>query len=309
MLHVGLLALVLSTYASGDAASQTAADRKVYEAVRVKAGKNPAALVKLSLWCEAHGLSAERAQHLMEAIGIDPGNVAARGLLGLVSYRGQWLSPDDVQVKRTSDQDLAKNLEAYHARRAAVEAAIRSGKNDPAGRRKAALQHDKLGAWCEAQGLKDEATAHYTTAVQYDPYRDSAWKHLGYIKYHGRWTTREKIAASEQEAAAQRKADRRWDSLLRKWKADLADKKRREQAEQSLLGVTDPRAVPAIVRVFAGGSPEDQLIASKMLQAIDSTESTKELARLAVVSSLAKAREGAIAALKKREPRATSSPC
>ena len=122
MLHVAFLALVATAVPPDDSSRESAADRKVYEAVRVKAGKDPAALVKLSLWCEAHGLSAERARHLMEAIGIDPGNVAARGLLGLVSYRGEWLSPDDVRGKRTSDQDLAKKLEAYYARRAAVEA-------------------------------------------------------------------------------------------------------------------------------------------------------------------------------------------
>jgi tetratricopeptide (TPR) repeat protein len=208
MLHAALLAVVMSGFAPGDAAGSSAADRKIYEAVRLKAGKDPAALVKLALWCEAHGLSAERSKHLMEAIGIDPSSAAARGLLGLISYQEKWLSPEEVKSKRQSDENLAKKVEAYHARRAALESSLKSGKIDSAGRHKTALAHEKLGAWCEQQGLKDEAAAHFTMAVQYDPARDAAWKHLGYIKRNGRWMTRDKIAELEQEATAQRKADR-----------------------------------------------------------------------------------------------------
>jgi tetratricopeptide (TPR) repeat protein len=303
MLHVALLAVVMTALGPDDAADPSAADRKVYEAVRLKAGKDPAALVKLALWCEAHGLSAERGKHLMEAIGIDPASAAARGLLGLISYQGKWLSPDEVRNKRQSDENLAKKVEAYHARRAALESSLRNGKNDTAGRHKAALAHEKLGAWCEQQGLKDEATAHFTMAVQYDPARDAAWKHLGYIKRQGRWMTRDKIAALEQEATAQRKADRYWETLVRKWKADLRETKRREDAEASLAKVTDPRAVPSVVRSFAGGPPDDQLRATAILKGIEAPEATKELARLAVLSEPDKVRKSAIEALKKREPR------
>ncbi len=304
MLHVALLAVVVTAFAGEDVSGAPAADRKTYEAVRLKAGQDPAALVKLSLWCEAHGLTAERAKHLAEAVGIDPGNVPARGLLGLISYRGKWLSPEDVRIKRNSDEDLAKKLEEYYARRASVEASITALKNDAASRHKAALAHEKLASWCEQQGLKHEATAHFTTAVQYDPYRDAAWKHLGYTKRHGRWMTRDQIAAEEQEVAAQRKADRNWDTLLRKWKADLGENKRRQEAEESLAKVSDPRAVASIVRVFAtGGRPADQMRASALLRGIETSQASQELARLAVFSESPEVRESAIETLKKREPR------
>jgi len=287
MLHVTLFAVVVTAFAAEDGSGARAADRKIYEAIKVKAGQDPAALVKLSLWCEAHGLTAERGKHLMEAIGIEPGNAAARGLLGLISYRGKWLSPEDVGAKRKSDEELAKKLEAYHARRAEVEASLRARKNDNAGRHKVAVAHEKLGAWCEQQGLKDEAVAHYTTAVQYDPYLDAPWKHLGYVKHRGRWMTREIIAAEEQEATAQRKADRQWDAMLRKVKADLGAPKRRQDAEESLAKVNDPRAVPSIARAFASGSAKDQLKAVTLLEGIDAAGATKQLARLAAFSGAA----------------------
>jgi tetratricopeptide (TPR) repeat protein len=303
MFHFAFLALLATGLAPDDAGGQKAADRKTYEAVRLKAGHDPAALVKLSLWCEAHGLTAERGKHLMEAVGVDPANAAARGLLGLISYRGNWLRPQDVGVKRKSDKDLMTKLEAYHARRAELDASLRTKTHAAGGRHKAALAHEKLGTWCEEQGLKDEAIAHFTTAVQYDPYLDVPWKHLGYVKHHGQWMTREKIAAAEQEATAQRKADRHWDALLRRWKADLGDKKRRNQAEESLASVTDPRAVPAIMRTFAKTQPVDQTRAVSMLDQVEGPTASLDLARLAVFGDLDETREQAIAALKKREPR------
>jgi Pretoxin HINT domain len=303
MLHVALLATVVTACAGQEPAGPTAADRKIYEAVRIKAGQDPTALVKLSLWCEAHGLTAERGKHLMAAIGVEPSNVAARGLLGLISYRGKWLSPEDVRVERKSDQELAKKLEAYYPRRAALEVSIRTKKLGTGGLRRLALAHEKLGVWCEEQGLKDEAIAHFSTAVQFDPYLDAPWRHLGYAKHHGRWMTRDQIVADERAAAAQRTADRHWDALLRKWKADLGEKKRWKAADESLANVTDPRAVPAIARVFANGPPADQLRAVSMLARIDGQAASMELARLAIFRETKHVRERATAALTLREPR------
>ena len=139
----------------------------------------------------------------MRSVALDPGNRAARGLLGQVSYRGEWLSPGDFQAKQQADAGLARKLEAYHARRAQLDESLRNKKSDGAGRRKAALEHEKLAAWCEEQGLKDQATAHYTTAIQFNPSVDAPWKHLGYVKRRGQWMTREQSLADEQEAAAE----------------------------------------------------------------------------------------------------------
>ncbi len=303
MLRIMLLGLAASSFNPQTDDGAIAADRRVYEAARAKAGQQPAALVKLSLWCEAHGLYSERGKLLLEAISIESGNAAARGLLGLISYRGEWLSPENVQAIQASEPERVKKLELYHARRAEVEASLRSRKLDAAGRRNVAVAHEKLGAWCEQQGLKDEAIAHFSTAVQYDPSLDAPWKRLGYIKHHGGWMTRAQIVAADQEAAAQRKADRHWEALLRKWKADLGEKKRRSAAEDSLASVTDPRAVGSIMRVFGMGNPADQSRAVAMLTRIDGPGASKELVRLAVFGDSAETRERAVGSLKKREPR------
>src|SRR5262249_13705723 len=78
-----------------------------YHAEREKAGKTAADQIRLALWCESHDLPAERIKHLVLAIAYDPSNALARGLMGLVGYRGQWKNPDRVKraVKVTAIED------------------------------------------------------------------------------------------------------------------------------------------------------------------------------------------------------------
>jgi tetratricopeptide (TPR) repeat protein len=292
MVHLVVIALCLVVQTPQPIPTVTS-DLKTYEAVRAKAGRDPSAHVKLALWCEAHGLNAERVRHLAQAISIDPRHVAARGLLGLIDYGGQWLRPEAVGEKRKSDPALVKKLEEYYARRAALEASKRA----VAEPRKASRAHETLAMWCEQQGLNDQAIAHLTMAVQLDPYHDAAWKHLGYVRRRGRWLTREQIAADEQDADAQRKGEKYWEPLLRKWKSSWSDKARREQAVEEIADVVDPRAVPSIMRVFGSGSPAQQLIAVSMLARINSPPAIKELARLAVLSDSDSTRQAATTAL------------
>ncbi len=67
---------------------------ELYREATANAGKNADAHVRLALWCEAHGLTAERLKHLSLAVLCEPTNALARGLMGLVDYRGRWVPPD-----------------------------------------------------------------------------------------------------------------------------------------------------------------------------------------------------------------------
>ena len=53
-----------------------------YQAAKSTAGHDVDAHVRLALWCEAHGLIAERIKHLSLAVLYDPSNTLARGLMG-----------------------------------------------------------------------------------------------------------------------------------------------------------------------------------------------------------------------------------
>ena len=116
MIHVALVCAGLLAGQVGDR-SPSPQDLRAYEALRLKAGKAPQAQVKLALWCEAHGLDAERLKHLAQAVLADPGNATARGLLGLVRFGGRWGSPETIGERVRADGDRAARLADYNGRR------------------------------------------------------------------------------------------------------------------------------------------------------------------------------------------------
>ncbi|HEV3120931.1 MAG TPA: polymorphic toxin-type HINT domain-containing protein [Isosphaeraceae bacterium] len=291
-----------------------------YKTAAAQAGRDANTHTRLALWCEAHGLNDERAKQLAIALAVDPNHAVARGLLGLVADRGHWETPERVSERLKADTELATKLAEYNARRAQLEQSVaaarskqrkllESGRSGDALalelriRRKLPLAHVKLGMWCEENGLKAEATAHFTTAVTLDPHRDATWQHLGYVRHNGRWMTREQIAEDKREAEAQRSADKHWEPLLQEWKSLLDKKPSAEEAEESFAEVVDPRAVPSIVRVFGTARPSDQDRCVQLLAKIEGPAASRALARLAVFSEAKAVRSRAIAALKGREPR------
>ncbi len=109
-------------------------DRAAYEAASRRAGENPAAHIRLALWCEAHGLAAERVRHLTLAISYDPANVLARGLAGQVSYRGKWGTAQEPEQTARNDAAQAALIREYIEHRAAAG--------------HTADEQLKLAAWC-----------------------------------------------------------------------------------------------------------------------------------------------------------------
>lgn len=303
------------------AAAPLARALRVYETRKSKAGADASSQVDLALWCEANGLKAERTKHLNRAVLAEPKSTRARGLLGQVEVKGGWDNPDGVRAKIEADEALARKLAEYNRRRAQLEAhdrrdvlasaedARKSGNYALAESkrfwyaRKTAPEHVKLGLWCEQNGLKPEAIAHFTQAVVLDPYRDATWKHLGYVKYDGRWMSREQAEAARADATAQQKADRYWEPVLRRWRGWLADKTRSAEALARLAKVTEPRSAPSVMRVFGRGTESDQIIALEILGRIETAVSTRQLAGMAVRSSSPKVRYMATEALRHREPR------
>ena len=88
-----------------------------YEADRDQAGRNASAQVKLALWCEAHGLHAERLRHLAMAALSDPNNAPVRGLMGIVRHGNQWLRPDNLAGQPAADPMYQAKMPEHHARR------------------------------------------------------------------------------------------------------------------------------------------------------------------------------------------------
>ena len=271
--------------------AEPSTDRSAYETASQAAGRDAKAQVRLALWCEAHGLSAERLKHLALAVLYDPSNTLARGLMGLVAYQGKWERPDEVSRQVQEDPRRKALMQEYLQRRART-----SDQADDQWR---------LALWCEQNGLKDQAIVQYHAVLRRDPTREAAWKRLGFKKVGGHWITPDWQAAQKQESEQQHKANRHWKPLLEKWGAALSsrDKARRAEAEKGLAAVSDPRAVPAIWAVFALGGPERQRIAVRLLGQVDAPGSSRALAVLALMSRVAEVRQEAAELLKRRDPR------
>jgi hypothetical protein len=164
----------------------------------------------------------------------------------------------------------------------------------------------KLASWCEQNGLKAQAIAHYNVVVQLNPSHESAWKHLGYKKQGNRWVKPEEAAAEKLEAERQRRADKSWRPRLEKMREGLEGKEsaRKARAERAVVGVTDPRAVPMIWAVFvSGGGERLQLTAVQMLGQIDGAASSAALATLAILNPEGMVRARAAETLMRRDPR------
>jgi hypothetical protein len=285
------LLLAVALLAAGPGSDSAANVNPEYEAARAAAGRDPKAHVQLALWCEAHGLKAERLRHLAIAIVSDPANATARGLLGLISDGGRWRSADEVAQRLKADETLATNLADYNAKRAKTP--------------HTAEAQWKLALWCEEKGLKAEAAAHLTNVVRLDPGRAAAWKRLGYKHVRAGWMTPEQITAARAERTAQAKADRLWTARLSRYKSTLQEKSRekRAEAERALAAVSDPRAVPAVCYIFGAGDSADQQRAVQLLGQLDTLASSRGLALLAVGGADDGVRRAATETLAKRDPR------
>ena len=203
MLPTLLLALVFSGSDDngGRAAAITDAERFRYEAAREKASGSAGSQVKLALWCEAHGLLKERAQHLSMAIALDPVNVLARAIQGQVAYRGGWDSADSVAQQIPNDPAERGRLADYVDRRNRTLDTPNS--------------QQELAIWCDRNGLKDQALAHYNEVLRLDSGNEAVWRRLGYKKQGDQWVRPDSIAADRQEAERQRRAEKQWRSQAR----------------------------------------------------------------------------------------------
>jgi hypothetical protein len=155
-----------------------------------------------------------------------------------------------------------------------------------------------LALWCEKNGLKAEAFTHFSAVVRRDPTRDAAWRKLGLTKRDGRWLNADEVAEDE----AQKKADKVWAPRLKKIHKDIhSGGKRQDAAEEALIAIEEPRAVPAVFHEFGNSGPKDQLIAVRALGHIQSPLSSRLLAMLAVYGRTAEVRRQATESLRGRD--------
>jgi hypothetical protein len=274
------------------AVATAAANRAAYEAAQAKVDKNAAAHLQLALWCEARGLNAERVKHLNKAIALDPSNVLARGLLGLIEFQGNLAKPDQAQQGIQRDPKFQAVFQEYLDRR------IRTPQEN-------ADAQVRLANWCLENGLRDQATAHFTVVTRLDPSRDIAWIRLGYKKFKDHWYKPDELEARKLEAERQKRADIQWKPRLNRLRAAIesGSETRRLKAEKELYQITDPRAVPMIWRTFGNGTEKMQLLAVELLAQIEGPTASFLLALQAIAKPSPEVRARAARTLEHRDAR------
>jgi len=285
------LALGIAGDVKAEAPTPSAADSAAYQAAKIAVGRDADAHVRLALWCESRGMTAERTALLTRAVLLDPSNAKARGLLGFVQHEGKWLRPEEVTRAVEESPERRAVFQEYLERR--TEARDRAD------------DQYKLALWCEERGLTQQMTAHLHRVVELDPGRDGAWRRLGYKKVSGRWVNPEVEAAVQAEREAQGEADKLWGPKLEKIKRALSgrDKARKAEAVEELSQISDPRAAPSVWRVFARGGEASQRLAAEVLGRIEGPEASRPLAMLAVFSPFPDVRSDAAQLLSRRDPR------
>jgi hypothetical protein len=269
--------------------------RSAYEAARKEAGGDAQAQILLALWCEQHGMTAERMTHLAAAVLQDPSNALARGLMGLVAYNGKWERPDQISREAREDPKRKALMQEYLERRAKTS--------------ETADGQFKLATWCEQNGLKAQATAHFQRVIRLDPRREAAWRHLGFKRSGGHWVKPELVAAARARAQEQQKADRRWKPILERYRAGLLSRspERRAEAEQALANLNEPDAVPMVWAIFGRAQPALQRAAVQVIGQIDDAAASRALVLLSVFGGSPKVRGQAIATLRRRDAREFAS--
>jgi tetratricopeptide (TPR) repeat protein len=288
---VVILSALLAGATAGDDVQAGGSELRSYKATAAAARRDPDAHVRLALWCEAHGLTAERLKHLSLAVLYDPSHTLARGLLGLVAFRGKWERPDEVTREVQDDPDHKARIQEYLKRRVQL--------------RERADDHWKLAVWCEQNGLKEQASAHLHQVLRLDPWRENAWKHLGYKRVGGRWIKPDDAAAAKVEAREQQKGNKYWKPVLEKLRTGLESKDRSRRAEtaKALAQIADRRAVPMVWATFARGDAALQTVAIQVLGQIDDPTASRSLVMLVVFTGSPNVRRKAIDTLRRRDAR------
>ena len=180
--------------------AQTAADLQTTRPAEPKLAATPTPTFGLALWCEEHGLDAERAK------GTSPWPCSSTRSNAIAHVDGAWSRGPGQDGEKPAE----RAAERVHDDPKAWPTRVKNAPTDGARTAKSADAHWKLALWCEGHGLGRghrpvwrRSSASTRTAI-------AAWKQLGYRESRRRWATDAKIAEAKANAEAKRKADRHW---------------------------------------------------------------------------------------------------
>lgn len=163
--------------------------------------------------------------------------------------------------------------------------------------------HRQLAAWCTENRLNEQADHHWQRLLKIDPADQQARESLDYQRHGNRWMTREQIMQERglvmyrgryrtpqdialreaQEQAEKVEAD--WYGTLKNYRNWLTNPRRSREAEEGIAQITDPHAVPALLK-WLDDEPDQwtHRLLLETLQAIKHPDSIRTLVQLSIES-------------------------
>lgn len=232
-------------------------------------------LVKDALYYEIYGDQAKREQLLATARELSPNFAPARWQSGQVKHNERWLSTDQVSELAASSSSLAR----YQAKRS-------ESPDTAAG-------HLSLARWCESRGLDQQARAHYTNVLDFQPDHAEVRSKLGFRRLNGMWLTEGEVTAINEEARRLTRAIDTWAPTVNRIREGLmsANQRNRKAAEEELAKIEDIAAIPVMERILSAASEKSALELVGRLAGWNDPQATRSLARQAVYSPWEAVRE------------------
>ncbi len=253
-------------------------------ATKAKSEQAVGELVDEALFGEIYAADHRREEFLARALKQSPDFAPARWHTGHVRLENRWVKIDDVPARVRSDKSYREYLQ------------LRCRSADTA------AGHLKLGEWCRARRLQDQARAHFTRVIELDPDNVRARSRLSHQRVGNDWFSRDELEQRDADARQITRDLARWRPKIVQVHHGLLRRSEREQekARARLLAIDDPAAIPAIEQVLAPASQREGELAVKALGNITDHEASRALARQAVSSTWPEVRFEAARELKHR---------
>jgi hypothetical protein len=225
-------------------------------------------LVKDALYYEIYGDQSKRDQLLSQARDLSPNFAPARWQSGQVKYNERWLSTDQVSQLAASNTGLTR----YTSKRNETP--------------DTAAGHLSLARWCESRGFDQQARAHYTNVLDFQPDHAEARGKLGFRRLNGLWLTENEVAAISDETKQLARAIETWSPTVNRIREGLvsSNERNRKAAEQELAKIEDIGAIPVLERTLSAANENAAVKLVGRLAAWNDPQATRSLSRQAIYS-------------------------
>ncbi|MFK7738405.1 MAG: polymorphic toxin-type HINT domain-containing protein [Pirellulaceae bacterium] len=195
----------------------------------------------------------------------------ASGSAEAKSYQGQMEDNGEWQGINSSIAEAQSNalLDEYEQRRSSLSDDV--------------ANHIIMARWCQDKKLWRRCRSHLARVIELEPDNAAARQALGYQLVRGEWISPEQIQELALRTEFTLESLKAFAPKVGEIRSLLA--KSRMQAQETLMQIVDPNAVPCVEQLLGQGNVLEAELAVEWLGTIDSVDASQSLARFGVFHS------------------------